>query len=851
MELPVWELSISRSAEGYSFTLNNPNAGGLTFRDAIRVPNTVRDDIVDRIRSGNVAPADDPAFDERLMEIGNLVFRRLLPASIQDVLAKLDHGYLTIATDDPGILWEAAFFNEAFLGLRFAVARRLVAKRLPDPPPRSERPSLEMLVIADPRGDLRQARSEADAIKGLFEEDSLVQVRVLAGDDASVGNVLDHLSSQPYDIVHYAGHVDAPESGEATLQLADDELTASYLLTASAREGQTASDLPQIAFINGCSSGRLAREVETNPRFVGELIASMAETFLTAGVGSYIGTLWDVADAPASTIASRFYAALLEGAAVGDALLTARTSAAELGAAGWGAYLLYGRPSEMISGVQRVIERRRNLSGLRRLLASDSEVDRRHAAIRLGKLGLVDATKALAGACHDPSKAVRWRAVEGLAKIGTPDAITALAEYLGEADRDSILQVLVVARDKFTGEHWDAVSSLADAPHDQAVRANAIAALSWIGHDDYKSRMAAFLEDDDPVIQWAALNGLGRLGSAAVPVLETYQPDDLILESRRQGLLRTGPPETNGRRGSRGEQALPIVLDCDAGFDDCTALALAALHPDCSLEAVSIVGGGNTAVVDGVETAKAVLQLCERGEVPVLAGIGRGAAAGTGDEGRSRTFQRLADIILNHEGRCVVVATGPLTNVDVLLRAFPQLVDSIKEIVFLGGAFAAPGNAGPLQEGNVYADPEAADAVFRSGARVKIVPLEVAVQLNVTETDAVRLGEPGAGLLHQQLAVMLAPLLAYYGVVFGQDSCPLHDPVAVALALRPDLFRMRRMAVTVELTGDLSRGLTVRDERPEAESDNLGSSIEVAEAVELDPLRELLAPVLGAQAPTG
>ena len=105
------------------------------------------------------------------MEIGNLVFRRLLPASIQDVLAKLDHGYLAIATDDPGILWEAAFFNEAFLGLRFAVARRLVAKRLPDPPPRSERPSLEMLVIADPRGDLRQARSEADAIKGLFEEE--------------------------------------------------------------------------------------------------------------------------------------------------------------------------------------------------------------------------------------------------------------------------------------------------------------------------------------------------------------------------------------------------------------------------------------------------------------------------------------------------------------------------------------------------------------------------------------------------------------------------------------------------------------------------------------------------------
>ena len=89
--------------------------------------------------------------------------------------------------------------------------------------------------------------------------------------------------------------------------------------------------------------------------------------------------------------------------------------------------------------------------------------------------------------------------------------------------------------------------------------------------------------------------------------------------------------------------------------------------------------------------------------------------------------------------------------------------------------------------------------------QIKIVPLEVAVQLNVTETDAVRLGEPGAGLLHQQLAVMLAPLLAYYGVVFGR-TLPVARPGRVALALRPDLFRMRRMAVTVELTEIFTSG---------------------------------------------
>jgi inosine-uridine nucleoside N-ribohydrolase len=842
VEVPVWELSISHNEDEYSFNLNNPSAGGLTFRETMYVPAALRDDIVART-SGDLSPADDPRFDERLAEAGRDVFHLMLPRSIQDVLTRMEGGHLAISTDDPAILWESAFFQDQFLGLRFAVARRMIARKVPDQNPRPERSSLEMLVIADPRGDLRQAANEARAIEEMFSEESLVQVRVVAQKEASTRNVLHHLSTHAYDIVHYAGHVDANEPGEATLKLSDGATTASYL-------AQRLSGVkPQIVFVNGCSSGRLAKQVEENPQLGGRWVASMAETFLTEGVGSYVGTLWDVADEAASKVAGRFYAALLEGAAVGDALMSARQSAADLGAAGWGAYLLYGRPNEMIAGIRPVIERRRNMSGLRKLIASENEVERRQAAISLGKLGRNEAAKELAAACYDPSEAVRWRAVEGLAKIGTPAAITALAEYLSQADPDSVLQVLVVARGKFGPEHWDAVSSLADPPHDRWVRANAIAALSWIGHDSYKTRMKGFLDDDDPVIQWAALNGLARLGSPADSVLQMYQPDELVLEYRRQRILgvRQDTPKAAAPRASSSERTVPIILDCDAGLDDSAAIALAALHPDCSLEAVSIAGEGNVTVADGVETASAVLQLCERDDVPVLPGIGRGTIQVAGE--RSKTFEKLADIIMRHEGRCTVVATGPLSNVALLLRAFPQLVNSIKEIVFLGCSFSATGNAGPVQEANVFADPEAAHAVFRSGARIKIVPLGVSEQLTVGEAYAKRMGAPGGRLLNQQLAVMLAPLLAYYRVVFGRDSCPLHDPMAVLLALRPDLFSLRRMAVSVELTGDLTRGMTVRDDRPEAEGDNQASRIEIAEAVELDAVREILTQIVEAPTP--
>jgi inosine-uridine nucleoside N-ribohydrolase len=407
--------------------------------------------------------------------------------------------------------------------------------------------------------------------------------------------------------------------------------------------------------------------------------------------------------------------------------------------------------------------------------------------------------------------------------------------------------VLVVARSKFGVDHWDAVASLAEPTYDRAVRANAMAAMSWIAHDELKRRMAMLLDEDDPLIQWTALNGLARLGSPAVPVLQTYQPDDLVLEKRRQKILAAGRPATPPPRPPRSESAIPLILDCDADFDDSIAIALAGLHPDCSLEAVSIVGGGGAPVADGVATASAMLELCERDDVPVLGGIGRGAEASAGQ--RARVFDRLADIILRSEGRAVVVATGPLTNVAVLLRAFPQLVNSIKEIVFLGCAFGTTGNVGPIQEANVCADPEAAGAVFRSGARIRIVPLDLSQQLTIDATDGERLALPSAPLLQQQLAVMLAPLLSYYRIVFARNTCPVHDPLAVALALRPDLFRLRRQAVSVELTGELTRGVTIRDERPEAEGDNLESPIEVADWADLGAVRELLDCVLGAVAP--
>lgn len=278
-----------------------------------------------------------------------------------------------------------------------------------------------------------------------------------------------------------------------------------------------------------------------------------------------------------------------------------------------------------------------------------------------------------------------------------------------------------------------------------------------------------------------------------------------------------------------------LVVDCDAGVDDLFAVAVAALHPRSRLLAVSVVAG-NVPMREGVHYVRTILGLSGKAEVPVLAGP-EGAQGGDaadkphGDAAATATLPTLRDIIVAATGRTVVVATGSLTNVAALLRAFPHLVDAIAEVVFLGGAFHYPGNSSPLAERNVFTDPEAAREVFESGLPVTLVPINVSGTFTIPPEveSCLRKGEH---LLHDYLWAILAPLRSYYQVVFGAAECPIHDPLAVLPPLAPLLFRRMRAEVSIELSGELTRGVTVVDLRPEAELSNQDSRIQIVETVD-------------------
>ena len=268
--------------------------------------------------------------------------------------------------------------------------------------------------------------------------------------------------------------------------------------------------------------------------------------------------------------------------------------------------------------------------------------------------------------------------------------------------------------------------------------------------------------------------------------------------------------------------SIPILLDCDPGHDDAIALLLALASPEVELLGVTTVAGNQT-LDKTTANAIRVLELAGRGEVPVAAGADRPlvrdrhvAANVHGESGLdgpdlpppkgTSVDAHAIDFLAEHLAGATLVATGPLTNVALLLARYPDARP--ERLVLMGGAIAE-GNVTPAAEFNIWADPEAAARVFASGLDVTMVGLDVTHRALVTRAHAEQLR--GAG----RIGRFVAELLDFYGVfhreVYRFDGSPVHDAVALAQVIRPDLLELEQLNVRVDCESELCRGRTVVD----------------------------------------
>ena len=273
----------------------------------------------------------------------------------------------------------------------------------------------------------------------------------------------------------------------------------------------------------------------------------------------------------------------------------------------------------------------------------------------------------------------------------------------------------------------------------------------------------------------------------------------------------------------------PVILDIDPGHDDAVALMLACGHPGLDLLAVTTVAG-NVSLEKTTHNALRVLSLVGCTHVPVGVGAseplerplhtaedihGKSGLDGpeelpeAGFEPDERgAVALIADTLGASTEPVTLVPVGPLTNIAAFLREHPDLRDRVARISLMGGSIGL-GNTTPAAEFNIYVDPEAAREVFESGLPITMSGLDVTHQAGAGPAERERLRSTGR--VGGVVAGFLDFFAAAYEEVFGFNAPPLHDPVAVAAVLEPDLLKTRPMRVDVECESDLTRGETVCD----------------------------------------
>lgn len=273
-----------------------------------------------------------------------------------------------------------------------------------------------------------------------------------------------------------------------------------------------------------------------------------------------------------------------------------------------------------------------------------------------------------------------------------------------------------------------------------------------------------------------------------------------------------------------------FIIDTDTASDDAVALVMALRYPDVKVEAITLVAG-NVPVDYGVQNALYTRELCGV-SVPVF----RGAATplmrsletaqfvhgtdGMGDIGLplsgrlpnpGHAVDVLVDSINRSPGEITLVALGPLTNIAMALLRDPTLAHKLHRCVVMGGTGQGYGNVTPVAEYNIWADPEAAHIVFQSGLPLTMVGWDISWKYAVFNAqEAAQLRAVGTPLA--QFCIDIQGVVNNFALNETQlAGFDLPDPIAMAVALEPEVGVTRKLHVAVETGNGLCRGQTIVD----------------------------------------
>lgn len=266
---------------------------------------------------------------------------------------------------------------------------------------------------------------------------------------------------------------------------------------------------------------------------------------------------------------------------------------------------------------------------------------------------------------------------------------------------------------------------------------------------------------------------------------------------------------------------IPIIIDTDPGIDDAIALALAIKCENLDIKLVSTVSG-NVGIENTTRNALDLLEYFGRPDIKVAKGSSRPLISefvdgssyhgfgGLGNvklpESKNKAIEnaifQMKETILNNKEKISIVALGPLTNISLLLKVYPEVKNNISNIVLMGGALAR-GNMSPLVEFNIGADPEAAKIVFNSDIPLAMLGLEMA--------DNARINEDDLKNIDNKIGKFCYKILSDYKGGKEGKMASIYDATAIAYISNPSLFEVKKVFVDIETKGEYTRGASIVD----------------------------------------
>ncbi len=298
-----------------------------------------------------------------------------------------------------------------------------------------------------------------------------------------------------------------------------------------------------------------------------------------------------------------------------------------------------------------------------------------------------------------------------------------------------------------------------------------------------------------------------------------------------------------------------IIIDCDPGIDDAVALTMALFDPRLNVLAVTATAG-TVSAEQATCNVSAIVSTLDPVRYPRIGKASPPDAASVTDDrflngthglgdffaGTSprqhlpNSEKVIAELLRQYPGEITLVCLGPLTNLARLCHRDSGVINLIDKVVISGGAYRAAGNATPVAEFNLHFDPDAASDVFASPTTKSLVPLDVTERVgfgvDLLDNLPAKYTNTG-GFLNRILP--FAFRAAHQRL--GKEVLPLLDATTIAAVLEPELFEWQEMAGKVEKNGELTRGMSIFDQRLRRE---WNINMEVALKADYEALKEFV-----------